>query len=169
MTADSIVFYFFAAVTILSALGVLVTRNVLHGAFLLMLCFFCVAALYVHANATFIGVTQLLIYVGGILVLMIFGIMLTNKLKGEALMTESNNVVIGILIGAVFFSLFTYVFLQVKFDWLQEVAISDGFIEFIGVNLLTTYLIPFEIAAVLLLVALIGAAVLSERRKEASE
>ena len=167
MTALEVIFYFLAASAVLSALGILLTKNVLHGAFLLVLAFFCVAGLYVLANAGFIGVTQLLIYIGGILVLMIFGIMLTNKLKGQPLLTENSNQLVGVVIGLGFILSLMYILLGVDYQYLDGAVQGPvETIQFIGINLLSTYLIPFEVAAILLLVALIGASVISEKRKE---
>lgn len=165
------IFYFFGAITVLSALGILFTRNVLHATFLLMLSFFSVAGIYVLGNASFIGVTQLLIYVGGILILMVFGLMLTTKLNGKALVTENHNRLIGVLLGTVFFSILSYIIIfSANFEMLKSnKTLPENAVEFIGINLMSNYLIPFEIAAILLLIALIGAAVISEKRKEKQE
>lgn len=162
------IFYVFAAVTILSALGILLVRNVLYGAFLLVLSFLGVAALYVLAGASFIGVTQLLIYAGGILVLMIFGLMLTNKIDGKAVLSETHNRFIGVAISAVIFILLFKTILSINFSLLGHSVSAleeQNVIRQIGVRLMSEYLVPFEVVAVLLLIALIGAVALSERRK----
>ena len=170
MTVGQVIFYIFSAIAILSALGVLVLRNVLHATFLLVLSFFCVAAIYVFANASFIGVTQLLIYAGGIIVLVIFALMLTNKLNGKALLTSSYNWFTGVFIGVVFFLLLSKVILSIdytKLGYSGETG-SHEFIELIGTSLLTKHLIAFELAAILLLVALIGATVIATRKKQSN-
>lgn len=167
MSASLGIFYFLGIIAILSAMGILITKNVLHGAFLLIISFFCIAGIYVLANASFIGVTQLLIYVGGILVLMIFGVMLTNKLNGKALVTENHNKFIGPLIGTLFFLVLSYVLLLGNYSAMNEGAIMpENNIAFIGIHLMSDYLVAFEVAAVLLLLALIGAAVMSEQKRE---
>lgn len=167
MNYELIIFYILGALAILSALGVLFTKNLIHAAFLLVLTFFAVAGIYVLANASFVGVTQLLIYVGGILILMIFGIMLTNKLDGKALVTKHHNQLMGILLSSLFFLFLGYVLLTANLEMIEKNPhISDNTIQFIGINLMSKYLVPFEIVAVLLLIALIGAAVISEKRKE---
>lgn len=164
------IFYFLGAIAVLSALGILFSRNVLHAAFLLMLSFFSIAGIYVLANASFIGVTQLLIYVGGILVLMVFGLMLTTKLNGKALITENHNKIVGVLLGVVFFSVLSHIIFTANLEVLvSNKTMPENAIEFIGINLMSNYLIPFEIAAILLLIALIGAAVISEKRRENQE
>lgn len=167
MNVEVYIFYALGGLTLLSALGILLTRNIIHAAFLLVVTFFAVAGIYVLANASFVGVTQLLIYVGGILILMIFGIMLTNKLNGKAVITDNHNQFAGILIGGVFFTLLSYIILDANFSSIEQGQVQmSNIIKYIGINMMTTYLIPFEIAAVLLLIALIGAAVLSEKRKQ---
>jgi len=163
-------FYFFGLLAVISALGVLFTRNVLYATFFLILSFFSVASIYVLGNASFIGVTQLLIYVGGILILMIFGLMLTTKLSGKVLVTESHNKRMGVILGVVFFSVLSFIIFSANFEVLNKsVEMPKKMIEVIGVDLMSKYLIPFEIAAILLLIALIGAAVISEKRKEIKE
>ena len=84
-----IVFYFFAAMTVLSAAVVVFARNLIHSAFALLFTFFGVAALYVFLGADFLAATQMVIYVGGILVLLLFGVMLTHKLYDLNLKSET--------------------------------------------------------------------------------
>src|SRR5512136_2140037 len=79
MELFDIIFYFFALLTIASAGVVVFSRNIVHSAFSLLFTFFGVAGIYVLLNADFIAVAQILIYVGGILILLVFGVMLTNK------------------------------------------------------------------------------------------
>lgn len=101
------------------------------------------------------------------MVLMIFGIMLTNKLKGQPLLTENSNQLVGVVIGLGFILSLMYILLGVDYQYLDGAVQGPvETIQFIGINLLSTYLIPFEVAAILLLVALIGASVISEKRKE---
>ncbi|MEK6571394.1 MAG: NADH-quinone oxidoreductase subunit J, partial [Bacteroidota bacterium] len=78
MQLFDIVFYVFALVTVVSAFVVVFSKNIVHSAFSLLFTFFGVAGLYVLLNADFLAVTQLLIYVGGILILLLFGVMLTS-------------------------------------------------------------------------------------------
>lgn len=165
-----VLFYVFAGLAVGSALGVLLMRNVLYAAFMLMLSFFSVAALYVFANAGFIAVTQILVYVGGVLVLIIFGLMITRKINQQALATEAHNRFWGVVLGGGIFTIFLLTLLQVNFTALGyntgAITNNDNVIQQIGVSLMTENIVPLELAAILLLIALIGAAVLSERRKE---
>src|SRR5512138_3238062 len=87
MTLYEIIFYFFALVTVGSAAVVVFSRNIIYSAFSLLFTFFGVAGLYVLLSADFLAVTQLLIYVGGILVLLLFGVTLTTKLVSVDMQT----------------------------------------------------------------------------------
>lgn len=164
-----IIFYIFAGLTIASALVVLWTKNVLYAAFSLIMTFMGVAAMYVFAGADFIAVSQILIYVGGILVLIIFGVMLTNRLSGQAVFTESHNKFTGFLIGLTIFGVLLYSIYQVNFIAISKVnavtdAAAESTIGVIGVKLMSTYILPFEMIAVLLLLTLIGAAFIARRQ-----
>src|SRR6266853_2172784 len=87
MTLYDAVFYFFAIITIASGAIVVISKNIIYSAFALLFTFFGVAGIYVLLNADFLAVTQLLIYVGGILVLLLFGVMLTNKVVSVEMKT----------------------------------------------------------------------------------
>ena len=121
---------------------------------------FGVAGLYVFLWADFIAGIQILVYVGGILVLVIFGIMLTNKIKSVRISHKSMQQGVG---GVVTFWFFIFLFIALtKAPWAFSAASEPvGTVREIGVLLLTDFLLPFEIISLLLLGALIGAAVLS--------
>jgi NADH:ubiquinone oxidoreductase subunit 6 (subunit J) len=167
-----IIFYCFAGLMVVSALVVLFTRNVLYAAFSLIVTFFGVAVLYLFAGADFVAVTQILVYIGGILVLIIFGIMLTHRISGEAVTTQVHNRWPGLLIGLSLFGVLVYGILQAdlnRLPWIETAAasgqvIQESTIEQIGVMLMSRYIFPFELAALLLLVALIGAAFIAKGR-----
>ena len=80
MNVYDLIFYLFAAITILSAFFVVTTRNIVYSAYYLLFTFFGVAGIYVLLGADFIAMVQLIVYVGGILILLLFGVMLTNKI-----------------------------------------------------------------------------------------
>lgn len=172
MIVQQVIFYGFAALAAVSALLILFTPNVLYAAFLLILSFLGVAAIYIFAGADFVAVTQVLVYVGGILVLMIFGVMITNKISGQAVTTQSHNRFWGALIGAVLFGLLFYSITKANLaslTWIEEAetsgeVVKGSTIQLLGVKLMSDYILPFEIVAVLLLVALIGAAYIAQRQ-----
>lgn len=156
-----ILFYIFSALAILSAGVILFTKNLLYAAFSLVATFLCVAAVYVLAQAEFVAVTQLMIYVGGIVVLLIFGVMLTNKITDKGIITASYNRFLGAIIAVSLFVVLFYGILKINFGAVESQSADMNNVNQIGVELLTEYLLPFEIAAVVLLVALIGASVIS--------
>jgi NADH:ubiquinone oxidoreductase subunit 6 (subunit J) len=163
MSILTVIFYFFEAMAALSAIALIFTRNVFYGALLLITCLLSVAGLYVLSFAEFVAVTQIMIYAGGVLVLIIFGIMLTARLGEKPLVVEHANVFSGAVICTALMVMLC-VFLRSPRMVQDGEQISKNAIERIGVNLLTEYVIPFEVAGVLLLAALIGAAVIASHK-----
>jgi len=161
MNYTDILFYCFAGLAVLSALVVVFSRNVLYAAFALVFTFLGVAGLYVLLHADFLAVVQVMVYIGGILVLLLFGVMLTNRvtnvdLTGGTIRTLPATIVAGILLG-------TMIRLVTRASWhaSSELPSPDGTISAIGDLLMTTYLLPFEGAGVLLLAAVMGAALIA--------
>ena len=157
--AESI-FWFIAAFTVISAAFVVLNNQLIYSAVALLFTLFGVAGLYVFLWADFIAGVQLLVYIGGILVLIIFGIMLTNRISSVRL--SQTNVQQGVG-GAIAIWLFILISMVVyKTPWNQTYTIEPAStVGDIGTLLLTKYLLPFEAISLLLLGALIGAAVLS--------
>ena len=154
------VFWFIAALTIMSAAFVVINNQLIYSAVALLFTLFGVAGLYVFLWADFIAGIQILVYVGGILVLVIFGIMLTNKIRSVRISHKSMQQGVG---GVVTLWLFIFlVFAMAQAPWALSAAVEPiGTVRGIGILLLTDFLLPFEIISLLLLGALIGAAVLS--------
>ncbi len=163
----TIVFYVFAIITIAAASIVVFSRNVVHAAFALLFAFFGVAGVYVLLLADFLAVTQLLIYVGGILVLVMFGVMLTNRAVSVDIKTGTIQTFPAVLLAAALAG--TLIGLYWSTDWKVTSPTTEivKTTSKIGQLLLTTYLLPFEVASVVLLVALIGAAMIARREKSA--
>lgn len=160
-----IIFYAFAAMTIVSAGFVVFSKNLTHSAFALLFTFFGVAGLYVFLGADFLAATQMIIYVGGILVLLLFGVMLTHKLYSLDLKSETFQVRPALLIVAAIF--ITLVVLIARTSWHNGgEAPMDPTTAAIGQLFMTDYILPFEVSSILLLIALIGAAMIVRRRKE---
>jgi NADH:ubiquinone oxidoreductase subunit 6 (subunit J) len=173
---ELVVFYSFAGLAILSALFILFSKNLIYSAFALFIAFLGVSALYVFAGADFLAVTQIMIYVGGILVLLMFGIMLTQKSTYKTISTSPNQVIVlmkrefwGLLIGVGLFSFLTYVIIGANFTLVDHQITNKSTIPQIGFGLMTSHLLPFEIAAILLLLALVGAAYLALNRNPVSK
>lgn len=166
MDLFTLVFYFFAFVTIGSACVVVFSKNIVRSAFALLFAFFGVAGLYALLLADFLAITQLLVYVGGILVLILFGVMLTNRvisvdMKTGTIQTAPALLLVGLLTATLIFIFWTT-------DWknVAELETAGVTAPKIGTMLLTNYVLPFEIASVILLVALIGAALIARREKK---
>jgi len=165
---ELIVFYFFVALTVLPVIFIVLSKQILYIAFALMLCFFGVAGLYVFAGAPFIAVTQVMIYLGGILVLLLFGIMFTKRGGTRLLISENRNTTIGALLALTIFLGMAWVFWNSKIPVLPngtntEIADTEH-IKTLGISLMTDHVVAFEVAGVLLLVALIGAAFIAGKK-----
>jgi NADH-quinone oxidoreductase subunit J len=168
MDLYEIAFYFFAVLTIASAIVVVSARSIIYSAFALLFTFFGVAGLYVLLNADFLAVTQLLVYVGGILVLLIFGIMLTTKVFDVPIRSETLHVVPAIFItGAI---MGTLVGIMIRTEWFTISRLEWGpTTRFIGQKLMTDFLLPFEVASVVLLIALLGAVIIARKERGGEE
>jgi NADH-quinone oxidoreductase subunit J len=165
-TAVQIVFYTFATLVIASAGLVVYGKNLVHSAFALLATFFGVAVFYVLLGADFLAGAQLLIYVGGILILLLFGVMLTHRIFDMNLKTETFQVVPGSAVAVIVFV--TLVTLIYRTPWRSAGIIIEEATttRFIGRAFMTTYILPFEAASILLLMALIGAAMLVRGRMD---
>jgi NADH-quinone oxidoreductase subunit J len=166
MDLYTILFYFFAVITLGSACIVVFSRNIVRAAFALLLAFCGVAGLYVFLLADFIAVTQLLIYVGGIMVLVLFGVMLTSHQINVDAKTDTIQTLPAILIAACMGGALVWVFWITDWKANPQLPGVETTAPNIGELLLTKYLLPFEVASVILLVALIGAAMIARREKK---
>jgi NADH-quinone oxidoreductase subunit J len=168
MQLFDVVFYVFAVITVVSAFIVVFSRNIVYSAFSLLFTFFGVAGLYVLLNADFLAVTQLLIYVGGILILLLFGVMLTSKvidvrMKTGALQTIPAVILVAGLAGVLCGVFYVSDWKRASLPELKSTAPK------LGEMLMTTYLLPFEVASIVLLVALVGAAMIARREKSSQK
>jgi len=162
MNIYDIIFYLFAAVTVLSAFFVVTTRNIVRAAFFLLFTFFGVSGIYVLLGADFVAIVQLIVYVGGILILLIFGVMITNKITQVDIKTGT----IHTLPAAIGVGLFTGIIGAVilNTEWYQtESEIPQSTLSTLGTMLLNEYVLVFELLGILLLVALIGAASMARK------
>ncbi len=166
MNLYDIIFYLFALVTIVSGFFVVTSKNIVHAAFNLLFTFFGVAGLYVLLGADFIAVVQILVYVGGILILLLFGVMLTNKVVNVDIRAGAGHILpavigIGILWGAL------TAMIAFKTNWIENPAPEmNPTTAGIGNLLITDYVLVFELLGILLLIALIGAASIARRETE---
>ena len=155
-------FYIIASITIASAYWVVVSSRLIYSAIALLFTLFGIAGLYIFLYADFLAASQVIVYVGGILVLIIFGVMLTSKISDVSFQHSSRNQIAGSFFALGIFSLIISV--AMRTEWPEFTLISiEGTTKIIGEMILTEYLLPFEAVSVLLLSALIGAAMLSRR------
>jgi NAD(P)H-quinone oxidoreductase subunit 6 len=166
MDLSTAVFYLVALLTVGSAFMVAFSRNIIYSAFSLLGTFAGVAGIYVFLGADFVAGVQLLIYVGGILVLILFAVMLTHRITD----VEITNRAAGRIPALIITGLFIYLLIQTvrETPWVKvkEIVYQPSTAK-IGDLFLESYLLPFELASLVLLGALIGAVVLS--RKEIKE
>jgi NADH-quinone oxidoreductase subunit J len=153
--------------TILGAAGCAFSRNIIYSAWSLLFAFMGVAGLYVFLGADFPAVAQVLIYVGGILVLILFAIMLTKQIGEDPKLTNAHLALpVGAALAAVTVGTLSY--MAVMAPWKLTPAPSYQPVSAaLGVAFLTDFLLPFEVASVVLLAALVGAVIIA--RKEIKE
>lgn len=162
MTVVEILFYFFILLSGTSALAILLSKNVFKSAIFLLVSLLSVAALYALSLAEFLAVAQILIYAGGITVLIIFGIMLTTRISGKPLVVRNTHTLSG---GMIAIALFVLMIRYLSGYAHQGTALQPQDISATGLTLFARYSLPFEIAGMLLLMALVGAAVITSHLK----
>ena len=163
-TTEQICFFILSGVIITGSIGVVLIDNIVYSAFLLGGVFMSVAGLYLLLNASFVAAAQVLVYVGAVNVLILFAIMLVNK--REELKPIQGLKVRRFFSGCVCAGLLALLFrVDLTTNWSTPgpPAIGEEATERIGEHLFTDYLLPFELASVLLLMAMIGAIVLARR------
>lgn len=155
-------FWFVVLMTIAAAFIVVTSRNLVYSAVGLFFTLFGIAGLYVFLWADFMAGVQVMVYVGGILVLILFGIMLTHRISSVNISHTSMQRGAGAAVAMVILIGLAYVIEHTPWKWGVSPEPESTTYE-IGTLLMTNYLLPFEVASVLLLAALIGAAVLSRK------
>jgi NAD(P)H-quinone oxidoreductase subunit 6 len=163
MDTNLVVFYLFALAAVVGAAGVPMSKNIFWSAMALLSALVGVGGLYVLLAADFLAVTQLLVYIGGVLVLIIFAVMLTSQIKE----IEVSNQNVGLVAGAVLFvltgTLLSYVAIWAPWKIAVLQPESNETTAAIGNGLLGPWLLPFEVASVVLLATLIGAIVVARK------
>ena len=156
-----------AFITVGAAVAMVLSHNAVHSALWLVLNFFGVAVLYLLLNAPFLAMVQITVYAGAIMVLFLFVIMLLGSEKGQE---EINGLPlqtpVALVLGLALVSIAGYALLGANLPAPVQAPADLGAPEQIAISLFSTYLLPFEITSVLLLVALIGAIVLTIKSRE---
>lgn len=164
------VLFLFIAISALGTLTVVFSPKILHVTFGLLVALFGVGGIYVTLGADFLGITQILVYVGGVLVLLLFGLMLSKEDplsldEGSINSAWRKNMPIALGCILLFFILSIISGQAVAYlDFPQVNGSTNSMVENVGINTMTRYLLPFEAVSILLLAALIGAAYLARRK-----
>jgi NADH-quinone oxidoreductase subunit J len=163
-----VIFFLLAILAIVAAFGLIFSRNPVSSALWLVLNLFSIAGLYLTLNAEFIGIIQILVYAGAIMVLFLFVIMLLNLGSLPSLARLDWRIVAGFLVGAAVLAQLVYV-IAASLDVLPTMVIAEdaaltGSASAIGLELFTRYALPLQIIGILLLAATIGAVMIAKRR-----
>lgn len=175
MTPIQVIFLISSALVLVGALMVVTRRNLVHAAFYLVMALFGVAVLFILLEAGFLAAVQVIVYIGAIAILLIIGVMVTRNVTGTEVKTVNKNYLLAIVIAVmVFASLFIAISQWSQFNALAaevDAETLDDTILNLGVALVDAdqFVIPFEVASILLLGALIGAIVIAWPRKSSEE
>ncbi|HUZ21768.1 MAG TPA: NADH-quinone oxidoreductase subunit J [Acidimicrobiales bacterium] len=166
---DALTFAIAAAVTIIGAFGVVLARNPVHASLMLVMTLFGIAVLFVEENAQFLAAVQIIVYAGAIVVLFLFVIMLLGVDRRERIFADAlvGQRVVAVILGIL---VLVEVILLAHHRWVTgarsvagSLSGSSSNVAQLGRSIFTTYLLPFEVTSALLVVAVIGAIVLSRR------
>lgn len=161
------IFYILAAVTLATGFMTVISKNPIHSAIYLVMCFFSIGGHYLLFNAQFLALVHIIVYAGAIMVLILFTIMLMNLNKEN----EPNKNMLSKISATIAFGLLCFVMLATFIKAMPVITeyknAGQDFqsIKVLGKVLLNEYMVPFEFASVLLLVAMIGAVLLSKKEK----
>ena len=166
MNSTQVIFIILSAVALIGALGVVVSRKLFHAAIFLVLSFVGVAGFYVLLEAEFLAMIQILVYVGAIAILIIFAIMLSRRMMSSEFRASNEQWLWALVAGVVLFVILVVILVQVNWPVVESVMPEEGMVSELGQALVDPgqYLLVFEVASVLLLVALVGAVIIARER-----
>ncbi|MFC2037310.1 NADH-quinone oxidoreductase subunit J [Chloroflexota bacterium] len=165
MTVSHVVFALLSAIALIGAVGSVTVRNLFHAALFLVLSFVGVAGYYILLEAELLAMVQLLVYVGAISILIIFAIMLSQRLMSSEVKARNEQWAIALFAAVALFAVLVFILLQVS--WPTTLAVApENAIQQLGIALVSPdqFLLVFEVASVLLLVALVGAVIIARER-----
>ena len=162
MQTELVIFVFLALATLVGAASVALSRNIFWSAMGLLSCLVGVGGMYVLLSADFVAVTQVLVYIGGVLVLIIFAVMLTSQIQDINVSNRSLGLVGGYLVFFVASTLLSFVALWAPWKLTSAEPVADTTVA-IGNGLLGTWLLPFEITSIVLVATLVGAIVIARK------
>jgi NADH-quinone oxidoreductase subunit J len=165
VTMSHIVFIILSAIALVGALGVVLNRNLFRAALFLVLSFVAVAGFYILLEAEFLAMVQILVYVGAISILIIFAIMLSRRMMSSEFKAFNEQWVWALVAALVLFAILAFVLLGVAWPTV-EASVPENAISDLGQALVSPdqFVLVFEVASVLLLVALVGAVIIARER-----
>jgi NADH-quinone oxidoreductase subunit J len=165
MSFAHVVFIILSGVALIGAVGSVTSRNLFHAAIFLVLSFIGVAGFYILLEAEFLAMVQLLVYVGAIAILIIFAVMLSRRMMSPETKARNEQWAWGLVAAVALFVILGYILLRVTWPVAQSSVPDDMMVE-LGKALVDPgqFLLVFEVASVLLLVALVGAVVIARER-----
>ena len=171
----SFFFYVLTACMVITSIGVVTARNILHAALFLIATFYGTVVLYLMMKAEFVALTQLVVYIGGIVIVVVFTILLTSRLGEAYESTTRLRKFFSGLLAASFLAMFGKLVLDHRDLFAGRTGTAEEFasLDIMGQRLLSAsasgFLLPFEIISVLLLTAIVGAMVIAERADESKD
>jgi NADH-quinone oxidoreductase subunit J len=166
MQTEFIIFVFLALATLIGAASVALSRNIFWSAMGLLSSLVGVGGLYVMLSADFVAITQVLVYIGGVLVLIIFAVMLTSQIQDINVSNRSMGLVGGYAVFFVTATLLCFVAIWTPWKLTEQAPVTETTAA-IGNGLLGTWLLPFEIASIVLVATLVGAIVIARKEVKA--
>ncbi len=160
MTVTQVVFIILAALALAAGVGMVALRNLLHNALCMILALIAVAGIFVLLESGFLAVVQILVYVGAVATLILFGVMLTRGMAGQRVQAANTQWALAAALAACMLVAIGVVLVRASWPASSE-AIQPDAVVALGKALVDPYALPFEAASVLLLVAMVGAIVIS--------
>lgn len=170
MSFEQLVFYLFSAILVLSAVGVISVRNPVHAALFMVLCFITTSVLWLLLEAEFLAITLVLVYVGAVMVLFLFVVMMLDINIAKLREGFAGYLPLGVVVAACTIAVMWYAanndtFSLANMPAPERLPADASNTRMLGEQLYTTYVYPFEIAAVILLVAIVAAITLTLRHR----
>ncbi len=158
-------FYFLSFLTVLSALMVIFSRSSIHSVLYLILTFFCLSGHYILLNAQFLAVVNIIVYAGAIMVLFLFVIMFLDMREEEKDLVPNVTKIAALIVGGTIFVILFGAYRKSTVDGFEPGLHNSqtGMVESLGQVLFRDYLLPFELASILFLIAMVGAVMLGKR------
>ena len=167
LTATGYLFLFLTIITLFSAIGVVTARNPIYSVLALIFTFFCLSGHYILLNAQFLAAVNIIVYAGAIMVLFLFTIMFLNLRREEEESKTNLSKMIAVVMGGILMVMLITIF-RAKSAQVPEMnpatySAKTGLVENLGNLLYSDYILPFELASVLFLIAMVGAVMLGKR------